>query len=90
MVEIPKVVAEIGCNHRGEMDVAEEMISTLDRTCRGSCHTASLEPGGMRRLVRDVRNVAHAVKPKEAELLPVDVETRRKLKWEPVTSGTVA
>ena len=43
----------------------------------------------MRRLVRDV-HVARAVKPKEAELLPVDAETRRRLKWEPVTSGAVA
>lgn len=63
---------------------------TLDRTWKGTDHSASLEPDGMRRLVRDVRNVARALKPKETELLPVEVETRRKLKWEPVTSGTVA
>ena len=25
-MQAPKVVAEIGCNHRGEMDVALEMI----------------------------------------------------------------
>ena len=56
---------------------------TLDRTWKGTDHSASLEPDGMRRLVRDVRNVAKALKPKETELLPVEVETRRKLKWEP-------
>lgn len=56
---------------------------TLDRTWKGTDHSASLEPDGMRRLVRDVRNVARALKPKETELLPVEVETRRKLKWEP-------
>lgn len=59
---------------------------TLDRTWKGTDHSASLEPDGMRRLVRDVRNVSRALKPKETELLPVEVETRRKLKWEPVTA----
>lgn len=63
---------------------------TLDRTWKGTDHAASLEPDGMRRLVRDVRNVARALKAKETELLPVEVETRRKLKWEPATAGTVA
>jgi N-acetylneuraminate synthase len=56
---------------------------TLDRTWKGTDHAASLEPDGMRRLVRDVRNVARALKPKPSELLPVEIETRRKLKWEP-------
>jgi sialic acid synthase len=63
---------------------------TLDRTWKGTDHSASLEPDGLRRVVRDVRNVARALKPKETELLPVEVETRRKLKWEPITAGTVA
>lgn len=58
---------------------------TLDRTWKGTDHSASLEPDGMRRLVRDVRNVARSLKPKETELLPVEIETRRKLKWEPAT-----
>lgn len=62
---------------------------TLDRTWKGTDHSASLEPDGMRRLVRDVRNVARALKPKETELLPVEVETRRKLKWEPTTVTAV-
>ncbi|WP_374157616.1 N-acetylneuraminate synthase family protein [Mycobacterium sp. G7A2] len=61
---------------------------TLDRTWKGTDHSASLEPDGMRRLVRDVRNVARALKPKGTEILPIEVETRRKLKWEPITSGT--
>jgi len=63
---------------------------TLDRTWKGTDHSASLEPDGLRRIVRDVRNVARALKPKESELLPVEVETRRKLKWEPATASTVA
>lgn len=63
---------------------------TLDRTWKGTDHSASLEPDGLRRIVRDVRNVSRALKPKESEILPVEVETRRKLKWEPATAGTVA
>jgi len=59
---------------------------TLDRTWKGTDHSASLEPDGLRRLVRDVRNVSRALKSKETELLPIEVETRRKLKWEPATS----
>ncbi len=63
---------------------------TLDRTWKGTDHSASLEPDGLRRVVRDVRNVARALKPKETEILPVEAETRRKLKWEPTATGTVA
>lgn len=59
---------------------------TLDRTWTGTDHSASLEPDGMRRLVRDVRNVFRALKPKESEILPIEVETRRKLKWESVVA----
>jgi len=53
---------------------------TLDRTWKGTDHAASLEPDGLRRLVRDVRNVAKALVPKREELLPVELEQRRKLK----------
>src|SRR5690606_37553198 len=53
---------------------------TLDRTWKGTDHAASLEPDGLRRLVRDVRNVAMALAPKRSELLPVELEQRRKLK----------
>ena len=54
---------------------------TLDRTCKGTDHAASLEADGLRKLVRDVRNVSKALKYKETELLPVELETRKKLKW---------
>ncbi|HLT58553.1 MAG TPA: N-acetylneuraminate synthase family protein [Limnochordales bacterium] len=53
---------------------------TLNRTWKGTDHAASLEPDGLRRLVRDVHNVAKALQPKRAELLPVEREQRRKLK----------
>jgi sialic acid synthase len=55
---------------------------TLDRTWKGTDHAASLEPDGLRRLCRDVRNVAEALEFKRDEMLPVEIETRRKLKWE--------
>lgn len=55
---------------------------TLDRTWKGTDHAASLEPDGLRRLCRDVRNVAEALEYKREEMLPVELETRRKLKWE--------
>lgn len=53
---------------------------TLDRTWKGTDHAASLEPDGLRRLVRDLKNVAKALAPKAAELLPIEVEQRKKLK----------
>ena len=34
MVESPKVVAEIGCNHKGELDNAMELISTAAIFCK--------------------------------------------------------
>lgn len=54
---------------------------TLDRTMKGTDHAASLEPDGMRRLVRDTRAVARALTTKSAEILPIEAATREKLKW---------
>jgi N-acetylneuraminate synthase len=56
---------------------------TMDRTWKGTDHSASLEPDGLRRLVRDARAVAQSLTYKSSDLLPVEIETRRKLKWEP-------
>ena len=53
---------------------------TLDRTWKGTDHAASLEPDGMRRLVRDVRNVSKALRSKYSEILPVEEVQRKKLK----------
>jgi N-acetylneuraminate synthase len=53
---------------------------TLDRTWRGTDHAASLEPDGLRRLTRDVRNVAKAMQLKSTEILPVESVQRDKLK----------
>lgn len=60
---------------------------TLDRTWKGTDHSASLEPDGMRRLVRDVRNVRLALAHKAQELLPVEQVQRNKLKWRSQDQG---
>ncbi len=113
MVEVPKVDAQIGYNHKREMDIAKELISTAPIFCKadyvkfhtcnnremlsgamynaphpnpGNSHGAAYEPDGM---CRQVQNVARALKPEEAELLPVEVRSRRNLKWEPVAPGTM-
>ncbi|HJL14581.1 MAG TPA: N-acetylneuraminate synthase family protein [Sandaracinaceae bacterium LLY-WYZ-13_1] len=54
---------------------------TLDRTWKGTDHAASLEPDGLRRLVRDLRAVSKALTYKREELLEVELPQRRKLKW---------
>jgi N-acetylneuraminate synthase len=56
---------------------------TLDRTWKGTDHAASLEPDGMRRLVRDVRNVARALTYKSVEILEIENAQRSKLKVMP-------
>jgi N-acetylneuraminate synthase len=53
---------------------------TLDRTWKGTDHAASLEPDGLRRLVRDLRAVTDALTFKEAPLLEVEQPQRVKLK----------
>jgi len=62
---------------------------TLDRTSKGTDHSASLEPDGLRRLKRDLSHVAKSLRYKDADLLEVEKATRAKLKWTgsvPVTS----
>jgi sialic acid synthase SpsE len=54
---------------------------TFDRTWKGTDHAASLEPGGLRKLVRDLGATHKALSHKTEEILPIEVETRKKLKW---------
>jgi N-acetylneuraminate synthase len=56
---------------------------TLDRTWKGTDHAASLEPDGLRKLVRDVRNVAKALDSKKEQVLDIEKVQRDKLKWRP-------
>ena len=53
---------------------------TLDRTWKGTDHSASLEPDGVRRLARDVKHVAMALNYKKQEILEVEAVQRQKLK----------
>ena len=54
---------------------------TLDRTWKGTDHAASLEPDGIRRLVRDLNAVHDALTYKESEILPIEQVQRDKLKY---------
>lgn len=53
---------------------------TLDRTWKGTDHAASLEPDGLRRLVRDLKNVNKALRYKESDVLKIEEAQRTKLK----------
>lgn len=53
---------------------------TLDRTWKGTDHAASLEPDGICKLARDLRNVSMTLKCKDPEILPIEQVQRKKLK----------
>ena len=53
---------------------------TLDRTWKGTDHAASLEPIGLRKLVRDLRHLVEAMRYKYKDVLDVEQEQRKKLK----------
>lgn len=55
---------------------------TLDRTWKGTDHAASLEPQGLQKLARDIRQTAKALKFKEKEILDIEAVQRKKLKHE--------
>ena len=54
---------------------------TLDRTWKGTDHAASLEPDGLRKLNRNLREACEAMEYKVPEILPVEIPQREKLKW---------
>lgn len=54
---------------------------TLDRTWKGTDHAASLEPDGIRKLVRNLNAVHEALTYKTAEILPIELVQRDKLKY---------
>jgi len=54
---------------------------TLDRTWKGTDHAASLEPDGVRRIVRNSDAVAKALTYRDQELLDIELPQRNKLKW---------
>ncbi len=54
---------------------------TLDRTWKGTDHAASLEPDGIRKLVRNLNEVHDALTYKSEEILPIEQVQRDKLKY---------
>lgn len=54
---------------------------TLDRTWKGSDHAASLEPDGVRKLVRNLNAVYDSMTYKQEEILPIEQVQREKLKY---------
>ena len=53
---------------------------TLDRTWKGTDHAASLEPMGLQKLARDLRNVSKALTSKSEDILDIEKVQRKKLK----------
>lgn len=54
---------------------------TLDRTWRGTDHSASLEPDGLRRLIRNLKATHASLNYKMPEVLPIESVQREKLKY---------
>lgn len=55
---------------------------TLDRTWKGTDHAASLEPQGLQKLARDLRQTYLALNYKQKEILDIEAIQRKKLKHE--------
>ena len=53
---------------------------TLDRTWKGTDHAASLEPDGLRKLVRDLKATSKSLTEKKEDILPIEQIQREKLK----------
>lgn len=54
---------------------------TLDRTWKGTDHSASLEPDGLRRLIRNLDATHTSLRYKSPEVLPIEAVQREKLKY---------
>lgn len=53
---------------------------TLDRTWKGTDHAASLEPDGMRKLIRNSEEVVKSLSYKNGKILNIEKDQRKKLK----------
>jgi N-acetylneuraminate synthase len=54
---------------------------TKDRTWKGTDHAASLEPPGLRKLVRDLNAVYKSLQYKPSEIVKIEEAQRKKLKY---------
>ena len=71
-ISIPPVAVALGAK-------IIERHFTIDRTMRGSDHAASLEPGGLQKMIRDIRHVELALGSENKEILPEEIPIREKL-----------
>lgn len=71
-IAVDMVAASMGVSHI-------ERHFTLNRTWRGTDHAASLEPDGLRRLIRDVRAACQAMGTKGDDMLDCEAAQREKL-----------
>ena len=53
---------------------------TLDRTWKGTDHAASLEPEGLKKMIRNLNASYEALTYKQEEILPIEAVQRKKLK----------
>lgn len=60
---------------------------TLDRTWKGTDHSASLEPDGLRRLCRDLKHVHAALTTKSEDILDIEKPQKQKLKPDRATAA---
>ena len=75
-------------NHYAAIDIAAYTLGatwierhfTLDRTWKGTDQAASLEPAGLRKLIRDTNAVSKALQYKSEQILPIEQIQRDKLK----------
>ena len=57
---------------------------TLDRTWKGTDHSASLEPTGLKKLVRDLEATYKSLSYKECDILEIEKIQRNKLKYKKI------
>ena len=59
---------------------------TKDRAWKGTDHAASLEPQGLKKLIRDLNNTYSALHYKTSEILTIEQAQRDKLKNKKIIS----
>jgi sialic acid synthase SpsE len=71
-ISIPPVAVALGAK-------IIERHFTIDRTMKGSDHAASLEPGGLQKMIRDIRHTEAALGSSDKRLLEEEAPIRKKL-----------
>jgi sialic acid synthase len=90
-IQNKKIIRDVGFSghHLGiALDIAAYVLGakyierhfTLDRTLKGTDHSASLEPDGLRKLSRNLNAVYLAMKYKDKDILNCEISSRKKLK----------